>query len=54
MKLIEEATDVLSRDKILDARVLTTDRANSFFPSCHNDRAYICKPFESSRPRTLR
>lgn len=54
MKLIQPATDVFSSDRTLEAKVLTADRTKSLFPSCHNENAYICRPLESSRPKTLR
>ena len=50
MKHIDVATDVFCIEERVAARLLATERAKSFSPSCHNEKPYTCKPSSSSAP----
>jgi len=48
---MDVATVVLCIEERVAARLLTTERAKSFLPSCHKEKAYTCKPSSSSAPK---
>lgn len=50
MRLMDVATRDFSTEERLAARLLATERAKSFSPSCHKEKAYTCKPSMSRAP----
>lgn len=52
MKQMDAATDAFFIEERLAARLPATERAKSFWPCCHKEKAYTCKPSSSSTPWT--
>lgn len=51
--LINPREAALDRESVIEtfsAKLLATERAKSVLPSCHNARAYICRPLVLSKP----
>jgi len=50
---MDVATEVFCIEERVAARLLVTERAKSFLPSCHREKAYTCKPSSSSAPKKV-